>query len=235
MNGELKMTRVKKLSQAEQKAKKESEAQKLQEFRVQSVNSASFCSAVVTESFGKSLFPELGLHLLHNEIQASINAVQDGDMNGIEDMLVGQAKSLQTMFVSMARRANNQQYLKQYSTYMNLALKAQAQSRATIQALVEIKYPRQMIVTKQANITQGNQQVNNGVAVQPDFSDQYAHTRTHAGENQSDTNKLMELNHDENQTIDNQPQRLDARTTQTSITSHTPLETVESVHRRKNA
>lgn len=234
MNGVVKMTKIKKLTQAEQKLKKETEAQKLRKNRAQSINSASFCSAAVSDSFGKSLFPELDLQFLLDEIQASINGVQNGNMKGLEAMLVGQAKSLQTMFVSMARRANRQEYLKQYSTYMNLALKAQAQSRTTIQALVELKYPRQVIVTKQANITQGNQQVNNGVAAQPEFSDQYAHTRTHAGKNQSDTNKLMELNHDENQNIDNQPQRLDARATQTPITSHTPLETVESVHRRKN-
>ena len=228
------MTKIKKLTRAEQSAQTSLEEKKRSERDALLVNSASFMSAAVTENFGKSVLPDLDMQHLYDEIHTSVKLVQSGDMKELEAMLVGQAKSLQTMFVSMARRANNQQYLKQYSTYMNLALKAQAQSRATLQALVELKYPRQVIVTKQANITQGNQQVNNGVAAQPDFSDQYAHTRTHAGEIQSDTNKLMELSHDKNQTIDNQPQRLDGRAAQTPITQHTSLETVATVNRRKN-
>jgi PDZ domain-containing secreted protein len=44
---------------------------------------------------------------------------------------------------------------------MNMALKAQSQSRATIQALTELKYPKQATFVKQANIAGGNQQVNN--------------------------------------------------------------------------
>ena len=44
---------------------------------------------------------------------------------------------------------------------MNLALKAQAQSRATIQALTELKYPKQATFVKQANIANGHQLINN--------------------------------------------------------------------------
>ena len=117
---------------------------------------------------------------------------------------------------------------------MNLALKAQAQSRATIQALVELKYPRQVIVTQQANIANGHQQVNNGV-VRSGLSEQYASTHTHGGKNQSDTNKLLESNNEQKQTIENQPQRLDTRAAQATITSDSTLETVDAVNGRKNA
>lgn len=116
---------------------------------------------------------------------------------------------------------------------MNLALKSQSQSRATTQAIIELKYPRQVIVTQQANITQGNQQVNNGVATQAEFQDQYAHT--HAGENQIEPNKLTESNHDGNPTIENQAQRLDRRTAQSPTTSYPALEIMAAVHRDKNA
>src|SRR3546814_19019872 len=60
------------------------------------------------------------------------------------------------------RRASSQNHLKQYQAHMNLGLKAQAQCRATLQALTELKYPRQVVIAKQANISNGHQQVNNG-------------------------------------------------------------------------
>jgi hypothetical protein len=53
--------------------------------------------------------------------------------------------------------------LKHFETYLGLALKAQAQSRATITALGELKNPRHATFVKQANIAHGPQQVNNGV------------------------------------------------------------------------
>src|SRR3546814_6990491 len=80
----------------------------------------------------------------------------------MEAMLVGQAYALQNIFASLMRRASSQQHLKQYQAHMNLGLKAQAQCRATLQALTELKYPRQVVIAKQANISNGHQQVNNG-------------------------------------------------------------------------
>lgn len=44
-----------------------------------------------------------------------------------------------------------------------MALKAQAQCRATLEALAEIKNPRPVAFVKQANISGEHQQVNNGV------------------------------------------------------------------------
>ena len=44
---------------------------------------------------------------------------------------------------------------------MSLAFKAQNQSRATLQALVQLKQPSNTTFVKQANIAQGHQQVNN--------------------------------------------------------------------------
>ena len=159
-----------------------------------------------------------------------MESVHEGDLKELESMLVGQAKALQVMFATLARRANAQQYLKQYSTYMNLALKTQSQSRATIQAIVELKYPRQVVVTQQANFSAGHQQVNNG-AMKRNL-DSNTPAPTHAGKNQNEPNKLMESKHEN--TIEAQTKRLDTRTTGETIGGDTPLETVAAIHRCKN-
>ena len=99
-------------------------------------------------------------------------------MTAMEAMLVGQAHSLQTIFVSLARKASNQEYLKNYGMFMSLALKAQSQSRATIQALVELKYPKQTNFVKQVNIANGHQQINNNVTVADYNVPIRAHPRT---------------------------------------------------------
>lgn len=100
---------------------------------------------------------------LVKDLDKRIEKVQGGDMRSVEAMLYGQAMTLQTIFTSLARRATSQEYLKQYQTYLSLALKAQAQSRATLEALAEIKAPRPFAYVKQANISNGPQQVNNGM------------------------------------------------------------------------
>ena len=219
------MNKSKKLTQAEKLANEKLEQDKRRKFNADLLNDNAFANAAVVESFSKGLLSDLEIMDLRDNIRNSITLVQDGDLRGLESMLVSQAKSLQVMFVSLARRANNQEYLKQYGTYMNLALKAQSQSRTTIQALVELKYPKQVIVTKQANINNGNQQVNNGVA-----------ESARAEENQTEPNKLMDI---ENETTQNHApkqniKRLDSRTTSTPVSSHSSVETVATVHRSKN-
>ncbi|CAN5738928.1 hypothetical protein BH11PSE12_BH11PSE12_04020 [soil metagenome] len=126
-----------------------------------SINAASVIDAFQSNIMGK----DADLDGLVEGVKATAKAVNDGDMFTMEAMLVGQATALQTMFTSLAIRAVNQDHLKQYQTCMVLALKAQAQSRATISALVDLKYPKQAATfVKQANIANGPQQVNNGNA-----------------------------------------------------------------------
>ena len=127
-------------------------------------NNASLVNACVVDVYGKATFgKELDILAIEEEIKQSVKQVNDGNLNGLEAMLVGQSKALQMMFMSLARRADASTQLKQYQTFMNLALKAQSQSRSTIEAVVALKYPKQVIVAKQANISSGAQQVNNGV------------------------------------------------------------------------
>ena len=157
-------------------------------------------------------------------IMADIAKVNRGDLSDIEAMLTGQAVMLQGMFAEMALRAAEQTQLKHYQAFFNMAMKAQAQSRSTIQALVELKYPRQVVITKQANISNGHQQVNNG-----QLSDQYAHARPHAQEIPIESNELLEVGNDTT------GERLDTRATQSAIREDQAMATVAAQHGRKNS
>lgn len=150
---------------------------------------ASINAMLVVNAFqGNIMGKDVDVGELVTTMQTKFQRVSDGDLSTLEAMLVGQATALQTMFTSLAVRAANQEYLKQYGVYMTLALKAQAQSRATISALVDLKYPKQAATfVKQANISNGHQQVNNGA-----FPDKYAQAHAHTGDFETAPNKLLE-------------------------------------------
>ena len=118
------------------------------------------CNARVIRAFhanGK----ELELDACVKTMMATANSVSNGDNSGIDSMLSAQAKTLNTIFTSMAKKANSCTYMPLIEVYMKLALKAQTQCRATLVTLAQIKNPRQIVITKQANISNGLQQVNN--------------------------------------------------------------------------
>ncbi|CAN5919569.1 hypothetical protein BH11PSE13_BH11PSE13_41420 [soil metagenome] len=102
-------------------------------------------------------------------LDSMIERVQDGDLSELEAMLVSQAVALQSMFTTLAARAQGQTTRENINSLTTLALKAQGQSRATVLALVELKYPRTMVIAKQANIATNGamQQVNNGAGPPP--------------------------------------------------------------------
>lgn len=126
------------------------------------VLSPTIQSAVGIQAWGK-FAGEVDLAKLLDDLRTRVEKVQGGDMQPVEAMLMGQAMTLETIFTSLARRATSQEYLKQFQAHLGLALKAQAQCRATLEALAEIKNPRPVAFVKQANISGGHQQVNNGV------------------------------------------------------------------------
>ena len=165
---------------------------------------------------------------VREEQTAIIERVQGGDMSDIEAMLVGQALTLQAMFTKYGGLINaNTNNLKACQAVFNMAMKAQAQSRATVQALVELKYPKSVVITKQANISHGHQQVNNGV----DFpTSTRTHARAHAQANTIEQNELL-------RSIDNEPtgERMDTRKTGTHGATDKELATVATQHRRKNS
>ena len=152
-------------------------------------------SAVLSDAFTNEIFPDMNLKDVSDNLCEKITIIQNGDMKSIEAMLIGQAQALQTMFVALGRQAAKKSELNQYTAFMNLALKAQSQSRSTIQALIELKYPKQATFVKQANIAGGNQQVNNGNL------DSDTHTHAHVKENLNSQNKLLEV--EPNEWLDN--------------------------------
>ena len=103
--------------------------------------------------------------LAHKMFDAT-REVKAGNLGMLERMLAAQAISLDTMFTDLAWRARLQEGLPQIQTLTGLAFKAQAQCRATIEALAEIKNPKPVAFVKQANIAH-QQQVNNGDAALP--------------------------------------------------------------------
>ncbi|MBC7737259.1 MAG: hypothetical protein H7245_08565 [Candidatus Saccharibacteria bacterium] len=97
---------------------------------------------------------------LVNELRNAGDEVVKGDLARMERMLVKQAMTLDAIFNNLAQKSHRQEYMKQMETYLRLALKAQSQSRATAEALALMKNPMPYI--RQANISGGAQQVNNG-------------------------------------------------------------------------
>lgn len=137
---------------------------------------------------------------LVTEMRRAGDEVVAGDMGRVERMLVNQAMTLDSIFNDMAQRSGRQDSYKGIEVLMRLALKAQAQARSTAEALALLKNPMPYI--KQANIAQGHQQVNNTYAsasghtsAKGDVLEQSAQGRTHAGNFQSEPNKLLEADH----------------------------------------
>ena len=175
--------------------------------------SASYMGAILADSFTSTILPQAEMAEVVSALSDKITTIQDGDMKPIEAMLISQAHALQTMFVTLGRMAASKTSLPQYTAFMNMALKAQSQSRATIQALVELKYPKQATFVKQANIANGHQQVNNGSL------DNNTRAHAHVNENQNQPNKLLEAQSNE---------WLDSGKTATTSTTNQPMATVET-------
>ena len=96
--------------------------------------------------------------MLANELAAQVKAVNQGDMQRTEGILLSQAQALDAIFVNLMRRSMTQTGLTQWEAYMRMGMKAQSQCRATLQVLADIKSPRPVAFVKQANINNGGHQ-----------------------------------------------------------------------------
>lgn len=181
-----------------------------------SMNGGAVVHAYLRDVTGESADPDA----LIKNLRGTFTEVKDGNLQYMEAMLISQAAALQTIFTSLARRAKGQEELRNFETLLGLALKAQAQSRATITALVDMKNPRHSTFVSQANIANGPQQVNNGgvsgvreTSTQPD--------------NQFPQNKLLAG------VLEHGSQNLDSGATAATKRSHQTVEAVEKVNRAK--
>lgn len=135
----------------------------------------------------------LDLDCIAEELKAQTKTVKEGDLQRAEAILLAQAHTLDKLFNRLAVKAHNCEYLNQFETNFKLALKAQNQCRMTLETLSTIKNPP-VVYAKQANISSGPQQINNGIP-SPSVYD------THAGKNQNQPNELLEVQHG-SQTLD---------------------------------
>ena len=128
---------------------------------------------------------ELELSDLVTEMRKAGDEAVSGNLGRVERMLANQAITLDSIFNNMAQRSQKQDTFKGIEVLMRLALKAQAQARSTAEALALLKNPMPYI--KQANMTTGPQQVNNGYAS--------ASGQPPARNIESGQNKLLEQDH----------------------------------------
>lgn len=151
---------------------------------------------------------------LSKELDKQATKINEGDMTRAEDMLISHAHTLDSLFNEMVSRArlNMGEYMDAFYKYMNLAFKAQNQSRMTLSTLGEIKNPRPYIQNNRADY----QQVNNGST--PSLA---------RDENSKIDNELLEDKTDEQEWMD-------AGAPQTTSGNDKKLETVETQHRRKD-
>ena len=163
---------------------------------------------------GKRFLTEGSLIGHHVEVS---KRVKNGDLSDLEEMLTSQALLLNSIFCESANRAadNMNDYPKASQTYMTMALKAQSQCRCTVEALNEIKNPKSVTITKQANIA--DQQIVNNSNI---------NLGARAEKNTNESNELLtEVNHE----------TVDSRRTATTKRTNKAAEAVGTINRRKDS
>ena len=80
-------------------------------------------AAAVVHEYSKP-FGEQDMGALVEELAASIEQVQGGNMKRCEAMLMGQAHALQSIFMNFSRRALAQEYQKNLESFFRMAMKA---------------------------------------------------------------------------------------------------------------
>lgn len=132
-------------------------------------------------------FGELSINTLVNDLGKQCELAGQGDLSRAETILTAQAHTLDAIFHNFARRAQRAEYMNQLEANMRLALKAQSQCRSTLETLAAIKNPQPVAFVKQANISNGPQQVNNGKSFSTSTRE-----RAHARKTENRQNELLE-------------------------------------------
>lgn len=98
--------------------------------------------------FAKGSFGALSVTGVFEVLGEHVALAKSGDLSEQRGMLAAQSFALNSIFTELARRAaaNMGEYVSASETYMRLALKAQAQSRATIEALDRLANGREQTV-----------------------------------------------------------------------------------------
>lgn len=115
---------------------------------------------VAARGFNQFSFGELDTTALFQALKDNGDKAASGDLSHQKKMLAVQADALNTAFAELARRAalNMGEYIGATETYLRLALKAQSQCRATIEALDRLCNDRTQTV-RHVHVNQGGQAV----------------------------------------------------------------------------
>lgn len=94
------------------------------------------------------------------QLEAELRKAAAGDLSMASRILASQAFSLDAIFTELARRSsiNMGQHIEAMERYMRLALKAQAASRSTLEALSRLHQPREQTV-RHVHVNEGGQAV----------------------------------------------------------------------------
>jgi hypothetical protein len=148
---------------------------------------------------------EIRIRDLIDTLDDSIGELQAGEMSRAEAMLFAQAHALQAMYVDLANRGIRSERMEHREANLRLALKAQNQCRMTLESLSNIKNPP-VVIARQANISHGPQQVNNGTTP---ADPQGKNRRAHAANQSTRQNELLEVRNE--QGLDTRPARASGR------------------------
>lgn len=133
------------------------------------LKNAAAASAFASKMMGSNLeLPGIGDYADH--VHAVSEGAAAGDIAMASKYLSAQAITLDSMFTELARRAalNMGEYMDASERYGRLALKAQSNCRATLEALAKLHQPREQTV-RHVHVNEGGQAV---------IADQFHH---HAG------------------------------------------------------
>lgn len=98
------------------------------------------------------------------ELRTQAQALQNADLRQVHATLLHQATSLQTLFVRLTEWGLEGQSLTHLEAFLRLALRAQNQSRQTLETLGRLHQPP-AVVARQVNVSHGPQQINNTLGV----------------------------------------------------------------------
>ena len=185
----------------------------------------NFNSTATISSF-QPIVPHADLTTMLDELEVQTCRVWSGNLERAEEMLSAQAHALDAIFNTLAQKAAatmKSGHMPSTEIYLKMAMKAQSQCRATLEALAEIKAPKSATFIRQANIAEKQQvniaeqqQLNNGLPV----NRKIRQLRPRAREKKVNipSNELLEVDHGK---------RMDSRTAGEAISNDSQLEAVE--------
>ena len=183
----------------------------------QAMLTSGFSQARVIQAMeGNQLPSNIDVLVLKEALDRQVQEMKGGGTEHQEEMLWNQAVTLQQLFVRLVEHATNQTHADHYDRLFRLALRAQNQSRSTLQALADLRSPKSHVFAKQANVA-NNQQINHAASSEPSSSEK----------SQNEQNELLGDGSNE--------QRLDTRTTSSTGTGDPAMETVGAFHRPEDS